>query len=493
MHLFSRRNNRSTASVAAIVLATCISIKDAVVAFAPSTSDTSKLGRNYIPPLTAARGFVHPPLTMVSANPPYYFADFVCSSSDEHNDIGKTTATAIASDDLVGSGKTAIIAGATGYIGRAVVRECVARGYNTISLVRDATKAALDEALVGSSLVECDVTNVEEVQRLFSEIAVGKHTFSVDDSSATDPIRMPIDMIVSCLASPSGIESEVYAIDYQASLNLLNAGCDPSISARHYVLLSAFCCRNPLLKLQQAKLKFEERLHEQKDMTYSIVRPTAFFKSVSGQYESIMEGNSYVLFGDGSETYCNPISEEDLAIYMCDSAIDENKFGRILNIGGPDKPLSNKALAEMMFRAIDKPAKFVYVPTQIFDLSIGMIEWIARNFPSQKWEDVLETAKIGKYYAVEDMLTTNAEEKFGSIRMMDHFEKIARDGQDPFTPVRATALISKTMEALPAISISLPVGYGLLTKPGLVENVVGSSPLSDVPLLIANLNDNIFS
>lgn len=490
MHFFSRRDKRSTASVAAIVLATCI-IKDAVVAFAPATSDTSRLGRDFITPLTATRRIVPAPLAMVSTNPPYYFADFVCSSSDEHDDIGK--ATAIASDELVGSGKTAIIAGATGYIGRAVVRECVIRGYNTISLVRDATKAALDEALVGSSLVECDVTNVEEVQRVFSEIAVGKHTFSVDDSSATDRIQMPIDMIVSCLASPSGIESEVYAIDYQASLNLLNAGRDPSISARHYVLLSAFCCRNPLLKLQQAKLAFEERLHEQDDMTYSIVRPTAFFKSVSGQYESIMEGNSYVLFGDGSVTYCNPIAEEDLAIYMCDSAIDENKFGRILNVGGPDEPLSNKDLAEMMFRAIDKPAKFVYVPTQIFDWSIGMIEWIARNFPSQKWEDVLETAKIGKYYAVEDMLTTNENEKFGRIRMMDHFEKIARDGQDPFTPVRATALISKTMEALPAISISLPVGYGLLTKPGLVENVVGSSPLSDVPLLIANLNDNIFS
>ena len=89
----------------------------------------------------------------------------------------------------------------------------------------------------------------------------------------------------------------------------------------------------------------------------------------------------------------------------------------------------------MMFQAIGKQAKFVYVPTEIFDWSIVMIEWIARNFPSQKWEDVLETAKIGKYYAVEDMLTTKEEEKFGSIKMMDHFEKIAREGQDPFTPV----------------------------------------------------------
>ena len=88
-----------------------------------------------------------------------------------------------------------------------------------------------------------------------------------------------------------------------------------------------------------------------------------------------------------------------------------------------------------MFKAINKPSKFVYVPTSVFDLSISMIEFIAKNFPSQKWEDALETAKIGKYYAVEDMLTVEEHEKYGKISMMDHFEKIAREGQDPFTPV----------------------------------------------------------
>lgn len=92
-------------------------------------------------------------------------------------------------------------------------------------------------------------------------------------------------------------------------------------------------------------------------------------------------------------------------------------------------------IAQMMFKAIGKPAKFVYVPTQVFDFSISLIEFIAKTWPSQKWEDALETAKIGKYYAVEDMLTMEEHEKFGSISMMDHFEKIAREGQDPFTPV----------------------------------------------------------
>ncbi len=181
---------------------------------------------------------------------------------------------------------------------------------------------------------------------------------------------------------------------------------------------------------------------------------------------------------------------------------------------------------KMMFRAIGKPAKFVYVPTQVFDLSISMIELFAKIWPSPKWKDVLETAKIGKYYAVEDMLTTEEEEQFGSISMMDHFERIAREGQDPFTPVyvsilsglgsqflfcnvcsrslgnhplsisfprRATAVISKTLEALPAISISVPLGFGLLSKQELVQDVISTNSLANVHMMLADLSDTIIS
>ena len=85
-------------------------------------------------------------------------------------------------------------------------------------------------------------------------------------------------------------------------------------------------------------------------MTFSIVRPTAFFKSVSGQYESILKGNSYILFGDGAVTQCNPIAAEDLAVYLCDSALEEYKeqrWGKVSNVGGPDTPLTNKMLGEV--------------------------------------------------------------------------------------------------------------------------------------------------
>jgi hypothetical protein len=115
----------------------------------------------------------------------------------------------------------------------------------------------------------------------------------------------------------------------------------------------------------------------------------------------------------------------------------------------------------MMYNAISTDSKFVYIPTWIFDMSISMIDFLANVlFPNDpKWQDVLETAKIGKYYAVEDMLTTDEAEKFGTMTMQQHYNNIATGGQDPFTPVRATAVIARAFEMGPfLLASSIPMG-----------------------------------
>ena len=147
------------------------------------------------------------------------------------------------------------------------------------------------------------------------------------------------------MASRSGIKKDAYAIDYQATKNCLDAGI--ANNARHFVLLSAFCVKNPWLQFQQAKLKFEADLEAQNSMTYSIVRPTAFFKSVSGQLEVIQQGAPFVMFGDGEVTRCNPIAEADLATYLIDSISDKSRENKIINLGGPDEPLTMKKQGEV--------------------------------------------------------------------------------------------------------------------------------------------------
>eukprot|EP00557_Chaetoceros_sp_GSL56_P012851 CAMPEP_0176481854 /NCGR_PEP_ID=MMETSP0200_2-20121128/3058_1 /TAXON_ID=947934 /ORGANISM="Chaetoceros sp., Strain GSL56" /LENGTH=369 /DNA_ID=CAMNT_0017878119 /DNA_START=268 /DNA_END=1377 /DNA_ORIENTATION=- len=344
---------------------------------------------------------------------------------------------------------TVVIAGATGYIGKAVVAESVKRGYNTVALVRSLDKIFSDEG-----------------QRLYGETFKGAKVVQVDVSDADEltkcmsSIDIPVDTIVSCLASPVGTKKEAYAIDYQATLNCLNAGRNSGANARHFILLSAFCCRRPLLQLQQAKLKFEAELAAQNDLTWSVVRPTAFFKSVSGQLEGIQNGNPYVLFGDGAVTRCNPIAESELAEYILNCMTDESKCNRIMNIGGPDEPLTNKMLGDMMHKAAGLEPRYVYAPTWIFDSIINTFQVFATLTKNQFLEDAAEYARIGKYYAVEDMLTTDPEEKYGTITMQDHYNKIANQGQDPFTPIRATAFIGKAIDAFPIIgAIGIPATF----------------------------------
>ena len=316
------------------------------------------------------------------AVPKPFFADIVADEKEIH----------VETNDK--SSKTVCVAGATGYIGRAVVAECVNQGYNTVALVRNATyvtstedgQERYAESFKGALVLEADVEEAAELTNLIAQVA--------------EESGKPVESIISCLASPTGTKREAYAIDYQATLNCLNAGRDERIQAKHFVLLSAFCCRNPLLQLQQAKLKFEAEMAAQDDMTWTSVRPTAFFKSVSGQLEAIRGGAPYVLFGDGAVTQCNPIAESELAEYMVNTITDTTRHGKILNMGGPDEPLTNQMLGEMMYKSLGMEPKFVYAPTGFFDPIINMLQWIADKTGEEKWLDAAETARIGKYYAV---------------------------------------------------------------------------------------------
>ena len=95
------------------------------------------------------------------------------------------------------------------------------------------------------------------------------------------------------------------------------------------VLLSAICVQKPLLAFQHAKLAFEEALMES-GVPYSIVRPTAFFKSLSGQIDRLKRGKPFLVFGDGTLTACKPISDNDLADYLADCLDDESRHNRVL-------------------------------------------------------------------------------------------------------------------------------------------------------------------
>jgi divinyl chlorophyllide a 8-vinyl-reductase len=257
-----------------------------------------------------------------------------------------------------------------------------------------------------------------------------------------------------------GTKSDAYAIDYQATLNCIEAA--QAAGARHFVLLSAFCVksaevRDPdALQFQYAKLKVEGALASQSDVTWTSVRPTAFFKSVSGQLEVVQAGAPFVYFdlGNGRSATCNPISEADLAVALIDTIAEPSKVNQVWNVGGPDEGMSMETQGGMLAGVLGKEPKLLAVPIGLFDVIIGGLQGAADLFKGAKltsglglwFDDAAELGRIGKYYAVVDMLTTDQSERFGTTTLGEHYAKIAVEGQeyDPYTTMFSSSASKKT-------------------------------------------------
>ena len=102
------------------------------------------------------------------------------------------------------------------------------------------------------------------------------------------------------------------------------------------------CCNKPKLHFQFAKLKLEAKLQEQSEISYTIVRPTAFFKSLSGQIDRVLAGKPFLIFGNGELTRCKPISDADLILVLDAGTIAEIR--RVF----PMHPLTLSGLDDMI-------------------------------------------------------------------------------------------------------------------------------------------------
>ena len=282
-----------------------------------------------------------------------------------------------------------LLLGATGTIGRAAAAALLAHGHEIVCLVRrnaGAGEADLKTVLPdGMTIRDGDVTDAHSVAR----DGICGETF---------------DALVSCLASRTGAPKDAWQIDYRAHMHALGAAKAAGIG--HFVLLSAICVQKPMLDFQRAKLAFEQELIAS-GLTYSIVRPTAFFKSLSGQVARVKAGKSFMVFGDGMLTSCKPVSDRDIGDYIASCLNDESRHNGVLPIGGPGPAITPKAQGEMLFELLGREPKFTHVPLALLSTAICTLAALGRIIPSLASK--AELARIGRYYATESMLVFNPE------------------------------------------------------------------------------------
>lgn len=273
-----------------------------------------------------------------------------------------------------------LLLGATGTIGRATASALLDRGHEVVCLVRprpgDPRRGLPDRAILRFGET-CDAVS------LARDGFAGEH----------------FDALVSCLASRSGSPQDAWAIDHRAHLEALRLAQRHGV--RHMVLLSAICVQRPMLAFQHAKLAFEAALIAS-GLDYSIVRPTAYFKSLSGQVDRVRQGKPFLIFGGGRLTACKPISDADLGAYLADCLDDPARRNRILPIGGPGPAITPHEQGEALFRLLGQPPKFRSIPVALLDGIIAGLTVLGKVSP--KLRDKAELARIGRYYATQSML-----------------------------------------------------------------------------------------
>jgi uncharacterized protein YbjT (DUF2867 family) len=252
--------------------------------------------------------------------------------------------------------KRILIAGATGYLGRYLVKVFSEHGYQVRALARDPKK-------------------LDELRNHIDEIFEGE----VTKPETLEGVCGGIDVVISSIGITRQKDNLTYMdVDYRGNKNLLDLAVENKVAKFIYVsVLNTHLMKE--LKIIQAKERFVDDLKES-GLAYTIIRPTGFFSDMLEFFDMAKKGRIY-LFGSG-ENKINPIHGNDLA-EVCVSVIDQNE--KEIDVGGPTV-YTYREIAELAFSVLNKAAKISTLPIWIKNLTL----FLMKTFTSSKTYGPLE-------------------------------------------------------------------------------------------------------
>ena len=239
-----------------------------------------------------------------------------------------------------------LVAGATGALGRHVVRALLRRGHAVRALVN---RTGLPRSVVDRV-----------------EVCRGDAL----DPSVTDGACSGVDVVFSCLGasvSPKmGAGRRSYdRVDTPANLNLLDSAVRAGANRFVYVSVAGHEALGHL-RYVSAHETVVRRLAAA-DIDHSVVRPPGFF-SAFGEILQLARSGPVPIIGDGTAK-TNPIHHVDLA-EVCVDAIDG--AGPEVLAGGPEV-LTRRRIAELALEALGRPLKVRRIPPGLVRLLVPLV------------------------------------------------------------------------------------------------------------------------
>lgn len=277
--------------------------------------------------------------------------------------------------------KKVLVAGATGYLGKYLVKELKERGFWVRVLIRKENQKQLFDSV--------------------DDYFIGEIT----KPNTLKGVTNDIDWVITTIGITRQKDGLTYMdVDYQGNSNLLKEALANKVERFQYIS-AVNGDKLKHLKIFEAKEKFVNELETSK-IDHSIIRPNGFFSDM-GDFLKMAKGGRVYLFGHGNFKL-NPIHGEDLAKVCVDSIQSGVKEE---TVGGMDI-LTQNELAELALRAWDKPIKISHLPDWMRRFTI----WLFRTFTSSK-----------KYGPIEFFLTAIADDnianQYGNKKLEDFFKQ----------------------------------------------------------------------
>lgn len=280
------------------------------------------------------------------------------------------------------SGKTILVAGATGYLGSRVVQALSQRGATVRALVRPGKAAASAE-----EHFEAEVTKPASLR------------------GACDGV----DWVFSALGITRQRDGVTYHdVDYGGNAALL-AEAERAGVSRFGVISVVNLGLLQGNAMVDAKARFLSELEGSK-LAPRVLAATGFFSDMGDLFCMAQRGAVY-LFGDGM-TRSNPVDGEDVAEAAVDSLLGEERY---LEVGGPDV-LTWNAVAELAFEALGRKPRVRHIPLGLARAVLPPLRLFSRNAPVAL--DFFMRA------SASDMVAPTR----GQRRLQAHFQKLAAGG-----------------------------------------------------------------
>ena len=284
-----------------------------------------------------------------------------------------------------------LVIGATGTLGRQVVRRALDEGYDVRCLVRPRQNPADFLRDWGATTVSADLTKPETLPPAF----VGIHT--IVDASTARP------------------EEDSYAIDWEAKKNTIQIAA--AMGIQKYVFYSIDKCEKyrdvPLMNMKYA---VEEYL-KASGMNFVVLRLCGFMQPlIAGYAVPVLEEQS--LWGTDDDTKTAYLDTQDVAQMTMAAVRREEANGKVLTLAGPKAYTVNQVI-QLCEKLGGNEAKVSKVPVLLLKFTRGLTRFF-------QW-----TSAASDRLAFAEVLSSGVE--FNSDKMAETYEILGMDESETTT------------------------------------------------------------